>query len=328
MYHAEQAVKLLNYILGFFIARTILIGDCLLRRFSCPRGTHHLFDSAKRQSLFPTPYNHLKNVKQMMNELQIFSNPTFGEIRTQMSASGEPLFCLVDVAKALGYARPADAVSAHCKGVFILPTPTNGGVQQIKFGKEGELYRLILKSNTPMAESFQTWVCDEVLPSIRKQGGYMVAKADESAEEVMARVLLIAQQTLQRRDERIKALESETTQQQQLLLAQGNQITDLQEEISEMLPKVSYYDQILQSKSTVCTTQIAQDYGMSAKKFNIELRNLHIQRKVNGQWILYAPYNKMGYVHSETFIPENSTTGKVISLTKWTQRGLCSYTTN
>lgn len=110
-------------------------------------------------------------------------------------------------------------------------------------------------------------------------------------------------------------------EQQQLLLAQGNQITDLQEEISEMLPKVSYYDQILQSKSTVCTTQIAQDYGMSAKKFNIELRNLHIQRKVNGQWILYAPYNKMGYVHSETFIPENSTTGKVISLTKWTQRG-------
>lgn len=67
--------------------------------------------------------------------------------------------------------------------------------------------------------------------------------------------------------------------------------------------------------------QIAQDYGMSAKKFNIELRNLKIQRKVGGQWILYSPYNTMGYVHSETFVPENSKTGRVIMLSKWTQRG-------
>lgn len=88
-----------------------------------------------------------------------------------------------------------------------------------------------------------------------------------------------------------------------------------------MLPKVSYYDQILQSKSTVCTTQIAADYGMSAKKFNILLRNYKVQRKVGNQWILYAPYNTMGYTHSETFIPESSTTGKVIMCSRWTQKG-------
>lgn len=100
------------------------------------------------------------------------------------------------------------------------------------------------------------------------------------------------------------AQQEQIEEQQKLLVAQTEQIRDLNEANAEMRVKVSYYDQILASKSTVTTTQIAQDYGMSAKKFNIELRNLKIQRKVGGQWILYAPYNTMGYVHSETFIPE------------------------
>lgn len=110
-------------------------------------------------------------------------------------------------------------------------------------------------------------------------------------------------------------------EQQKLLVAQNQTIKDLNEANAEMRVKVSYYDQILASKSTVTTTQIAQDYGMSAKKFNIILRNLKIQRKVGGQWILYAPHNTMGYVHSDTFVPENSTTGKVVMITKWTQKG-------
>lgn len=107
-----------------------------------------------------------------MKEIQIFSSPQFGQVRIQVDASNEPLFCLVDIAKALGYSNPAKAVIDHCKGVTILETPTNGGIQKMKFGKEGELYRLILKSNVPMAEAFQSWVCDEVLPSIRKTGSY------------------------------------------------------------------------------------------------------------------------------------------------------------
>lgn len=110
-------------------------------------------------------------------------------------------------------------------------------------------------------------------------------------------------------------------QQQKLLAVQSQTIVDLNEANAEMRIKVSYYDQILASKSTVTTTQIAQDYGMSAKKFNVLLRNMKIQRKVGGQWILYAPHNTMGYVHSDTFIPEKSTTGKVVMTTKWTQKG-------
>ena len=117
------------------------------------------------------------------------------------------------------------------------------------------------------------------------------------------------------------AQQDQIEEQQKLLLAQGEQIAEKDRAIAELHERTSYLDQILQSKSTVTTTQIAQDYGMSAKKFNVELRNLKIQRKVGGQWILYAPYNTMGYVHSETFIPENSTTGKVIMISRWTQKG-------
>lgn len=117
------------------------------------------------------------------------------------------------------------------------------------------------------------------------------------------------------------AQQEQIEQQQKLLAAQSQTIIDLNEVNAEMRVKVSYYDQILASKSTVTTTQIAQDYGMSAKKFNIILRNLKIQRKVGGQWILYAPHNTMGYVHSDTFIPDNSISGKVVMTTKWTQKG-------
>lgn len=116
-----------------------------------------------------------------MSDIQIFHNDRFGEVRVT-EVNGEPMFCLVDVAKALGYARPADAVSTHCKGVSILPTPTNGGIQQIKFGRESEVYRLVMKSKIPEAEKFQDWVCEDVLPSLRKTGTYTMAMPRNYAE--------------------------------------------------------------------------------------------------------------------------------------------------
>ena len=120
---------------------------------------------------------------------------------------------------------------------------------------------------------------------------------------------------------RIEEQQREIERQNTLLLAQGEQIEQKDRAIASLHEKTSYLDQILQSKSTVTTTQIAADYGLSAKKFNIILRNLRIQRKVGGQWILYAPYNTMGYTHSETFVPEASKTGKVVMNTKWLQKG-------
>ena len=108
-----------------------------------------------------------------MNQMETFKNPEFGSIRT-FELDGKVLFCGKDIAKALGYQRTADAITAHCKGVCVLPTPSNGGIQRMKFIPEGDVYRLIVHSKLPSAERFERWVFDEVLPSIRKHGALPV----------------------------------------------------------------------------------------------------------------------------------------------------------
>lgn len=94
---------------------------------------------------------------------------------------GKIMFCGADVAKALGYARPKDAISAHCKGAVKHRTLTNGGMQEMNFITEGDVYRLITHSKLPEAERFEAWVFDEVLPTIRKHGAYMTDNTLEKA---------------------------------------------------------------------------------------------------------------------------------------------------
>lgn len=106
-----------------------------------------------------------------MNELQIFNSGEFGEIRT-IEIDGKPYFVGTDVAKALGYSNPRKAILDHCKGVTKRDTPTSSGVQLMSYINEGDLYRLIMKSKLPSAEKFESWVMDEVLPTIRKTGSY------------------------------------------------------------------------------------------------------------------------------------------------------------
>ena len=111
-------------------------------------------------------------------------------------------------------------------------------------------------------------------------------------------------------------------EQQRQLEANSNEIVELNGAIAEMEPKVTYVDMILASKETVTTTQIAQDYGQSAKAFNVLLRNFGVQHKVGGQWVLYAKHLPFGYVQSDTFqiVHKNGTNGTVMH-TKWTQKG-------
>lgn len=113
-------------------------------------------------------------------EVRVFESPMFGTIRVA-GTSDKPLFCLVDVARGLEYANPAKAVIDHCKGVTIIETPTNGGKQKLKFGSEGQMYRLVLKAKTEKAEAFQDWVTDEVLPTIRKTGSYGIPRSYSEA---------------------------------------------------------------------------------------------------------------------------------------------------
>lgn len=131
----------------------------------------------------------------MDNKMAVFNNREFGSIRV-IEQNGNYLFCGKDIAKALGYQRTADAISAHCKGVCVLPTPSNGGIQQMKFISEGDVYRLIVHSRLPGAERFEKWVFDEVLPMIRKTGGYMTASLLEQAAEKPEILLAFADQLL------------------------------------------------------------------------------------------------------------------------------------
>lgn len=148
----------------------------------------------------------------MSNNLQVFRNDQFGEIRT-IEENGNVLFCGSDVAKALGYANPSKALGDHCKGITKRYTPTNGGNQELSFVPESDLYRLAFSSKLPSAEKFTDWVAEEVLPTIRKTGGYVanddlfiatyLPHADE-ATKMMFTATLEAMRSLNEKIERDK----------------------------------------------------------------------------------------------------------------------------
>lgn len=147
-----------------------------------------------------------------MNELAIF-NYHDKEVRTITDEHGNTWFAAKDIAEILGYANPSRSINDHCKLVKILKTtdsvvleiPTRG----LQIIPEPDVYRLIAKSTLPAAEKFEAWIFEEVLPTIRRTGGYITASQDETDEEIMAKAFLIAQDTIKRRDERIKSLEIE-----------------------------------------------------------------------------------------------------------------------
>lgn len=138
-----------------------------------------------------------------MNELQIFENSEFGSVRT-VDIDGKIYFVANDVAKALGYKRPADAVTAHCKGSAKHRYLTEGGEQEMKVIPEGDIYRLVIKSQLPTAEKFEQWIFDEVLPSIRKHGMYAKDELLDNPD-----LLISVAQKLKEERERNKTLKAE-----------------------------------------------------------------------------------------------------------------------
>lgn len=132
-----------------------------------------------------------------MDELQIFNSREFGEIRT-IEIDGKPYFVGADVAKALGYSNPRKAILDHCKGVTKRDTPTSSGVQSMSYINEGDLYRLIMKSKLPSAEKFESWVMDEVLPTIRKTGSYQKPLTTVEQIQVIATGFLDHEERLNR----------------------------------------------------------------------------------------------------------------------------------
>lgn len=146
----------------------------------------------------------------MSNEIQSFTSDRFGTVRAVRGDDGEPIFVAKDVAVILGYRDAANMtrrLEEDEKGTRSMSTP--GGEQQMAVITEPGLYSAILGSRVPEARAFKRWVTHEVLPALRREGGYMVARADETPEETMARAVLLAQQTIDRQKRRIAGLEAE-----------------------------------------------------------------------------------------------------------------------
>ena len=230
-----------------------------------------------------------------MNQIQIFQNQEFGAIRTISNEQGEPMFCLKDVCDVLDLRtqkvvqRLEDDVLSKYPIVDSL-----GRTQQATFVNEDGLYDTILESRKPQAKRFRKWVTSEVLPSIRKNGGYMVARSDESDEVILARALQIMQATLQRRDEQIARLK----------------------------PRADYADQVLDSVSCFTVTQIGKELNMTGHDLNVLLCQMGIQYSQSGQYLLYADYARQGLAKNRTFSREASDgTIRTRTYLVWTERG-------
>lgn len=204
-----------------------------------------------------------------MNELQIFNNPEFGEIRT-ITEEDRTLFCGKDVAAALGYNEPHKAIARHCKGGLKRPIPTKGGQQEMIFIPEGDIYRLAARSELPGAEKFESWIFDEVLPSIRQHSGYLAGQETLSPEELMAKALMVAQQTIADREARINTLRAENS-----ALIVDKQI---------MQPKAEYFDDLVDRNLLTNFTEAAKQIGIKRKSliaFMIDHGYLYHDKKGN-----------------------------------------------
>lgn len=230
-------------------------------------------------------------------DISTFNNSEFGEIRTIQNDSGI-LFCGSDVARALGYARPADAISAHCKGVCVLPTPSAGGVQNTKFITEGDVYRLIAHSKLPSAERFERWVFDEVLPSIRKHGAYMT-------EDVLEQVLASPDFLI----ELANRLKSEKAKNAQLTVS--NQI---------MQPKAEYFDMLVDRNLLTGIRDTAKELGVRQNDFvRFLLDKGYLFRTKKGKLRPYATYVDSGLFEMKEFV--NDKTGYTDTQTMITPKG-------
>lgn len=198
----------------------------------------------------------------MQNGIKVFSNYLFGEVRVA-NENGKGFFAGSDVARALGYARPADAITAHCKGVVVLPTPTknqHGAIvfQKMKFIPESDLYRLVMRSNLPQAEKFQDWVVEEVLPAIRETGGYIPMKKDESDAEVMARALMVAQRTIEasKRRAEYEAARAEALELQAEKMEKQIEVRD--KRFRKDLPRITFAHAIETSDQSILVGELAK----------------------------------------------------------------------
>ena len=203
----------------------------------------------------------------MDNKIEIFKNEQFGEVRTILEGE-KVLFCAADVAKALGYTNPNKAVNDHCRAITKRSTPISGKVQSINFIPEGDVYRLIIRSKLPAAEKFELWVFDEVIPTIRKTGGYMTDSLLERIQKEPAVIIELAQ----------------------TLLKETNRANALEAELGIVRPKADYFDAFVNPDDCTNIRTTAKELKIPERKFvKFLLNEGYLFRSPSGQLL---PYNK------------------------------------
>lgn len=196
----------------------------------------------------------------MDNQIQVFNNPEFGEIRT-ICEGDKVLFCGSDVAKALGYQNPSRDVNRHCKAITERCTTDSVGRQQsMLFIPESDVYRLVFGSKLPSAEKFTDWVTEEVLPSIRQHGAYMTQETLQEAFCNPDSLLKIAMALKEESDKR-KALEAKNS--------------ELEVAMTIAAPKVEYYEELCDRNALTGIYETAKLLGVPPRRFTEALVKHH-----------------------------------------------------
>lgn len=235
-----------------------------------------------------------------MNELKIFNNPDFGEVRT-LEENGTVLFCGSDVAVALGYAKPRNAIGTHCKGALKRGILTAGGNQEMTFIPEGDVYRLIARSKLPSAEQFERWVFDEVLPSIRKHGAYMTPETLQAAIMNPDIMIQLCQQ--------LKAEQDKNT----ALRADNSKLAV---ERNIMAPKADYFDELVDRNLLTGIRETAKELGVKQKVFvDFLLDKKYLHRSKSGKLTPTAGKGDGLFEMKECFNEKTSWAGTQVMVT-------------
>ena len=251
-----------------------------------------------------------------MNEVKIFENEEFGKVRTLIEGEDKVLFCGTDVAQALGYSNTTDALKRHCRCIVKREVPHPQSPEknlETNFIPESDVYRLIFGSKLEDAEKFQNWIFDDVIPTIRKTGGY-VNNDELFIETYFSQVEESTKAMLRATLATVREVNEKNRQLEQTVGVQSQQIAELQ-------PKATYYDVVLQCEDLISITAIAKDYGKSARWMNNYLHEKGVQYRQGDIWLLYQTYAERGYTSTKTFKYDDGGENHVKVHTYWTQKG-------
>lgn len=255
-----------------------------------------------------------------MEEIKIISKSTFLDKEIDVWGSIEnPLFRANDVQSWLGLKNVSRAVANVDEDERLNLKLSRGG--SMWFLTEEGVYELLMQSRKPIAKQFKKGV-KKILHEIRTKGGYIASTDADTPEDIMARAVLVAQQTLARREQRIKELEEQGRRQELVIEQKDAQIDEQDKQIKIAAPKADYYDKTLASTSCMTTTQVADDLHITANALNRKLQEIGIIYSQSGQWHLKMPYKGWNLAGTRTYNYQSSNGEVVTKVTLvWNQRG-------